>query len=215
MQRRHGRLVSWALLCALAMPAALVERPASGQTPPPFTDPACPDATPVSRQLSAMLASSSALTPELMQTTQQLATIYAECAAGYDRDAAGAAGAQDQNLLNRRLYAHLALARALLRVGNFDAVAHKYDPARAAYDSALASIAIMNAVTPEQTPPGSSARALLDKSREVLNQIEVAQAALPGHGATPVAAPAGRSPTPSGQEPAPSPTPSGKEPQHS
>jgi hypothetical protein len=215
MLRRHGRLAGWTLLCALGAPAALLHLPASGQTPPPFTDPACPDATPVSRQLSAMLASSSALTPEIMQTTQQLATIYAGCAAGYDRDAAASAGPPDPSALNRRLYAHLALARALLRVGNFDAVARKYDPAHAAYDSALASIAIMNAVTPEQTPPGSSARALLDKGREVLTEIEAAEAALPARGARPAAAPPGRSPTPSGQEPAPSPTPSGKEPEHS
>ena len=148
-----------------------------------------------------------------MQTALQMVAVYQECAASYDRAAAGAPGgtvSDTSGLVVRQIYTHLALARALQRVGNYYGRQQKYDDARASYDAALKSIAAMNAIDVAAAPPDSTERTLLAKAAAFEKEIEAAEATLPKGGAAsprpvPVTSPV----------PAVSATPDLRPPQHS
>jgi hypothetical protein len=171
----HRGLIFAALLASLAAPAA-------SEGPAQFTDTACPDATPIGRHLNTLSESTPVPTPELMSTALQLVSVYQACAEAYDRGTALGGGSQDANangVVVLRLYAHLALARAEQRVGNYYASQHKYGDARASYDAALKFLGTLKALDTGDVPAGSTARLLLNKGSEIKKEIETAEAALP------------------------------------
>ncbi len=171
----HRGLILAALLASLAAPAA-------SDTPAQFTDTACPDATPLGRHLSALGEATAAPTPEMMSTALQLVRVYQACAEAYDRGTALGGGSQDSNangVVVLRLYAHLALARAEQRVGNYYAYQHKYGDARTSYDAALKFLGTLKALDTGDLPAGSTTRLLLNKGSDIKKEIETAEASLP------------------------------------
>ncbi len=184
--RMHRGLIFAALLASLAAPAA-------SEGPAQFTDAACSDATPIARHLNALNASTSVPTPEVMSTALQLVSVYQACADAYDHGSALGGASQDANangVVVLRLYAHLALARAQQRVGNYYAYQHKYSDARASYDAALKFLGTLKALDTADVPPGSTARLLLNKGSDIKKEIETAEAALPKPSLAPVEEPA-------------------------
>jgi hypothetical protein len=171
---------------------ASLTAPAASDTPPQFTDAACPDATPVSRHLNEVTSATSSLTPDLMSTALKLVAVYQACADGYDRGTALGGASQDTStngVSQLRLYSHLALARAEQRVGNYYVAQHKYGEARGSYDAALKLVAALPATYGTDAPSGSMQRSLLDKGSEIKREIETAEAALPKPGLPPGSTP--------------------------
>ncbi len=204
----HRLLIASALLAATAQPAA-------SDTPAQFTDAACPNATAIGRHLNDLANSATVLTSDLMQTALQMVAVYQDCAAGYDRTAAGAPGgavSEGSGITARRIYAHLALARAQQRVGNYYSHQQKYGDARAAYDAALKSLATISAIDVGSAAPDSAERSLLAKALTFEKEIETAEATLPKGGATAATPSAGSATNPAA---APSATPDLRPPQHS
>jgi hypothetical protein len=179
-------------ILVLAVLLASLAAPAAGDSPPQFTDAACPDATPLGRHLDELTAATSSLTPDLMSTALKLVAVYQTCADAYDRGSTLGGASQDKSTSGvslLRLYSHLALARAQQRVGNYYSAQHKYGDARASYDAALKLVAALPATYGTDAPSGTVQRSLLDKGSEIKKEVESAVAALPKAGLPPGSTP--------------------------
>jgi len=176
----------------LAVLLASLTAPAASDTPPQFTDAACPDATLLSRHINDVTGSTTALTPDLMSSALKLVAVYRACAEAYDRGTSLGGASQDTStsgVQQLRLYAHLALARAEQRVGAYYTAQHKYGDARISYDAALKLVVALPGTFGTDAPSGSMQRSLLDKGSEIKKEIETAEAALPKPGLPPGSTP--------------------------
>lgn len=187
---------------ALTLAAALAH-PMPASSDDLFTDGTCEKATPAGRHLNELVEKNNTLTPELKTAATQMRDIYEECVTGYDRDARSSSGRGGEQFTNTngaivgRLYARLALARALQRVAQYDVYDKDVVAARNSYDEALQRLDELERIEPfANSHPGTPERSLVMKGQALRPAIVAAKTALTGSAAPSVVAPA----------PAPSPT---------
>jgi hypothetical protein len=178
--RRSAPLLAIAL--ALAAPLSGTSARAAE-----FEDQTCPNANDAGRHLNSLNDSGKATADDAMAAAQAMVTAYRECVRGYDNDVYNqpeAAGQQHNNGTPiGRIYARLALARSLQRVGIYDIDLKKYADAKAAYDEALKHLDEMKSIPSlEMAGPlggGSPEHTLLTKGDDLRKEIEAGEAALP------------------------------------
>lgn len=149
-----------------------------------FEDTTCPNVTQAGRHLNDLVDTSKVLTDDLVAAAAAMVGGYRECVAGYDRDqynnTNGTAGQVTNLTPVGRLYARLALARSLERIGEYAADAKKYGDARAAYTEAIKWIDDMDSIAAGgpsfgDTPQGR----LISKGADAKKSAQTALAQLP------------------------------------
>ncbi len=170
-----GMLLAIALACGPRVAAA---QPASA----PFSDEACPAATPFGRHLNDLNTQGKPSNDELVATAKQLVEAYRGCVQGYDRDARDRSTSDQSNdyVVTHRMYARLALARALQRVGLYAAQLGDPKTAAADYQAALKPLDEIDSIGGDAASSlEGSERKLLTEAHDLRASLQSAQKGMP------------------------------------
>jgi hypothetical protein len=174
-------------IAAFVLGTALAGFPSSGPAAADqFDDQICPNVNDAGRRLNSLIDASKLLTDDLVAAAQAMVDGYRTCVRGYDDNTYNqpeAAGQQHTNGTTvGRVYARLALARALQRIGEYDADGKKFADAKSSFDEAIARIDEMKAIPSVEAMGGvgdSPEHRLIAKGDGLRKQIEASEAALP------------------------------------
>ncbi len=174
-------------IAALVLGSALAGFACSGPaTAEPFDDQICPNVNDAGRRLNSLIDASKLLTDDLVAAAQAMVDGYRTCVRGYDDNTYNqpeAAGQQHTNgTIVGRIYARLALARALQRIGEYDSEGKKFADAKTAFDEAIARVDEMKTIPSVEAMGGvgdSPEHRLIVKGDDLRKQLEANEAALP------------------------------------
>ncbi len=170
----------------LAVAVALIAQPAiaGAQQAAPFVDEACPNATLPGRHLNELNAQVKPSSDQLMANAKQLVDAYRSCAQSYDNDVHAKNGDQSSDyLVTHRMYARLALARSLQRVGAYNAQLGDSVAAKANYNAAVKPLDEIESIGGDAASSlEGSERKLLNEARDLRGTLQSAEKALPASG---------------------------------
>lgn len=150
-----------------------------------FGDQTCPNVTPAGRHLNALVDASTILSDDLVSAAQAMVDGYRACKHGYDDNAyhnhEGETGTSVTDALPiGRLYARLALARSLQRVGVYAVDGKKYADARIAFADAIKNIDEMATIDVGSLAFGdTSEHRMLGEGQDLKKQVESSVVNLP------------------------------------
>ena len=167
------------LASAGVLVAFVLFSPAAAYAATSFNDSTCPNVTPLGQHLNDLVDTSKTLSDELVGAAQAMVDGYRTCKRGYDdntyNNRAGGTGTSvtDGNVVGR-LYARLALARSLQRIGIYAVDGKKYADARTAFSDAMKNLDEMSTIDVGSLAfSDSTEHRLLTEGRELENKIRI------------------------------------------